>query len=82
MQPHLSGNLSLLVVQRAQHPAPPVGEFSLPVAQRVQRAAPPVEESFSRGTTEVNFQHHQSAIRSSLQQNAQTFFTQQRSRTY
>ena len=82
LQVGMTGYLSLLVVQRAQHAAPPVGEFSLPVVQRVQHAAPPVGESFSPGTTELNFQPHQSAIRSSLQQNAQTFFTQQRSRTY
>ena len=82
MQSHLSGNLSLLVVQRAQHAAPPAGELSLPVAQRVQHATPPAGESFSPGATELNFQPHQSVIRTSLQQNAQTFFTQQRSRTY
>ena len=52
------------------------------LAQRVQQAAPPVGESFSPGTTELNFQPHESAIRSSLQTNAQTFFTQQRRCTY
>ena len=36
----MTGYLSFLVVQRAQHAAPPVGEFSLPAAQRVQHAAP------------------------------------------
>ena len=42
MQPDLPGNLSLLVliIQRAQHAAPPAGELSLPIVQRVQHAAP------------------------------------------
>ena len=59
MQPHLPGDLSLLVliVQRAQHAAPPAGEVSLPVTK--SSACSP--ESFSPGTTELNFQPHQSA---------------------
>ena len=82
--PTCRGDLSLfvLIVQRAQHAARPAGELSFPVVQIVQHTAPLVGESFSPGTTELNFQPHQSDMRSSLQQKAQTFYTQQRSRTH
>ena len=68
--PTCRGDLSLLVliVQRAQHAARPAGELSFPVVQIVQHTAPLVGESFSPGTTELNFQPHQSDMRSSLQQ--------------
>ena len=40
MQPHLSGNLSLLVVQRAQHVAPPVGESFSPRSTKSSACSP------------------------------------------
>ena len=59
--------------------SPTCREIFFPCSTKSSACSP---ESFSPGTTELNFQPHQIDIRSSLQQNAQTFFTQQRSRTY
>ena len=67
LQVGMSENLSLLVVQRAQHAAPPIGGSFSPGSTKISACSP----------TKAPLQ-----LCGSLQQNVQLSLTQQRSRTH